>query len=414
MQNGSKLLVLNGRMPALDALGGDPCSLLNKTNYTTLWLPITGEIDSKIASGGKPTTFLSALTGLNVDANMLQTLAPSSPFTLIQFLSGGSVAAQTGALYTSLGNIILKTGNTKKTIVDSYFVGTNSLTNDTYTYSTASNKKLSPANLWSTSDANDGAIVSAPASVLGKLIHDEFLLSQVELFRPSDFTPNSPPAPGGECLVYLYKIAQSGTLNLTNTQINRKATLEARNLRFFGAWLAEYCFYRTRYEILLSKYFAVYSQQSIAGTTPYTVPAATIVSAIFDGSGTGENKYSGNSVSQPDYLKGLAYQMACLNTRMTDMRLLLGKISEYYNSVYLKIQQTINADNIIGSNSDLTKKINALNDSAIKAQKYLSEKDFHQGVMEYNSEKNRYSNILLGLYAFLNISAIAIVINILQ
>jgi hypothetical protein len=29
--------------------------------------------------------------------------------------------------------------------------------------------------------------------------------------------------------------------------------------------------------------------------------------------------------------------------------------------------------------------------------------------MEYNSEKNRYSNILLGLYAFLNIAALATV-----
>jgi hypothetical protein len=397
-------------MPALDALGGDPCSLLNRTEYPTLWIPISAPIDNNIATAGNPKTFLSAVTGLNMSKKILATSNPSSPFTLIQFLSGGTVAKQTNLPYTNLENIILQSGSTKKTIVDSYFMGTAS---GAYTYSTNSKKLLSSTNLWNSGDSVDG-VIRNPSSVLGKIINDGFLLSQAELFRPNDFNPSSPPVPGGESLVYLYKIAQSGTLNLTNSQINRKATLEAKNLRFFAAWLAEYCFYRTRYEVLLSKYFTVYSQQSSSGPSPYTPPSASTISALFNGSGTGENQYSGSSVSQPDYLKGLAYQMACLNTRMTDMRLLLGKISEYYNAVYLTIQNTINDDTIIGSNTDLTNKINALNDSAIKAQKYLSERDFHKGVMEYNAEKNRYSNILLGVYAFLNISAIAIVINILQ
>jgi len=397
-------------MPALDALGGDPCSLLNRTEYPTLWIPMSAPIDNNIATAGNPKTFLSAVTGLNMSKKILATSNPSSPFTLIQFLSGGTVAKQTNLPYTNLENIILQSGSTKKTIVDSYFMGTAS---GAYTYSTNSKKLLSSTNLWNSGDSVDG-VIRNPSSVLGKIINDGFLLSQAELFRPNDFNPSSPPVPGGESLVYLYKIAQSGTLNLTNSQINRKATLEAKNLRFFAAWLAEYCFYRTRYEVLLSKYFTVYSQQSSSGPSPYTPPSASTISALFNGSGTGENQYSGSSVSQPDYLKGLAYQMACLNTRMTDMRLLLGKISEYYNAVYLTIQNTINDDTIIGSNTDLTNKINALNDSAIKAQKYLSERDFHKGVMEYNAEKNRYSNILLGVYAFLNISAIAIVINILQ
>jgi hypothetical protein len=408
-------------MPALDALGGDPCSLLNKTDYPNLWLNTGADINTNIATGGNPTTFLSAISASTLDLSK-DILAsgkknPSSPFTLIQFLSGGTVARQTTLPYTSLGNIILKrtdSTNEKLTIVDSYFAST---ATGAYTYSTNSNKKLSPINLWNPSDAlANGVISTSPVSVLGKLINHGFLLSKVELFRPSDFNPDTPPPPGGESLIYLYKIAQSGTLNLTSTQINRKGTLEARNLRFFAAWLAEYCYYRTRYEVLLRKYFTIYSQQSIGGTDTYAPPSVSsaIVTSIFNGSGTADNKYSATPISQQDYLKALAYQMACLNTRMTDMRLLLGKISEYYNAVYLEIQNTINSETTIGSNTDLTNKINALNDSAIKAQKYLSERDFHQGVMEYNAEKNRYSNILLGLYAFLNISAIAIVINILQ
>ena len=103
--------------------------------------------------------------------------------------------------------------------------------------------------------------------------------------------------------------------------------------------------------------------------------------------------------------------MACLNTRMTDMRALLGQISAYYNGVFQAIQAAINDGSVTGSNADLINKINALNDSAAKAQEYLHDRDFHQGVMEYNSSKNTYANILLGLYAFLNISAVAVILH---
>ena len=101
--------------------------------------------------------------------------------------------------------------------------------------------------------------------------------------------------------------------------------------------------------------------------------------------------------------------MACLNTRMTDMRLLLGKISETYSGVINTIQTAINTDSNIGSNQDLRNKITALNESALNMQTYLTEKDFHDGVVKYTSEKNRYANILLGFYAFLNIAAVAMV-----
>ena len=102
--------------------------------------------------------------------------------------------------------------------------------------------------------------------------------------------------------------------------------------------------------------------------------------------------------------------MACLNTRMTDMRSLLGKINTYYNGVFTNIQTTLNEESsIVGSNSELTKTIKALQMSNREASSYLSQTDFMKSVMEYNSEKNRYSNILLGLYAFLNIAALATV-----
>jgi hypothetical protein len=97
---------------------------------------------------------------------------------------------------------------------------------------------------------------------------------------------------------------------------------------------------------------------------------------------------------------------------MTDMRILLGNISEYYGSVQADIQAAINSKEMTGSNTDLTSKLTMLNDSAAKMKNYLTEKDFREGVMQYNLEKNRYANILLGLYAFLNIAAVAMIVQI--
>jgi hypothetical protein len=94
---------------------------------------------------------------------------------------------------------------------------------------------------------------------------------------------------------------------------------------------------------------------------------------------------------------------------MTDMRRLLGAINTYYNGVFTNIQTMLNDKSIVGSNSELTKSIQALQISANDANAYLLQTEFTKSVMEYNSEKNRYSNILLGLYAFLNIAVLATV-----
>jgi hypothetical protein len=115
------------------------------------------------------------------------------------------------------------------------------------------------------------------------------------------------------------------------------------------------------------------------------------------------------SLTQSDYIAGLAYQMACLNMRLADMRTLLSNINAYYNGVFTNIQGDINSSTASGSNKKLTQTITALQTSASEANTYLTETDFAQEAMNYNSEKKRYSNILLGFYAFLNIAALATV-----
>ena len=429
-------------MPALDDTLGDPCSLLNAKAYPTLWISDKNASSTTsdatvfplIAINGVPITYVnSIIAGMQTIGGaqtMLTTLEPSSKSSLIQFLSGGGITsvANGGVDFTQFQNVVLyslssapTTGATVSTptpvpesIVDTYIV---KALGKKYTYSTTDAPIMQPSDFWSASDLTpDGGIATMPKSLLGMLLSKGYLLQQKELFNPSEFTPNAPPpAPGTESLVYLYQLSQKPNTTLTKEQANRVMVLEAKNLRFFGAFLAEYCYYRTRYEWLLQKYFAIYTQQSKPGSSSgYIAPVAgsPVFTSLFNGQGTGDNQYTSTaSLSQTDYLKGLTYHLACLNTRMTDLRVLLGNISNYYEHAMNEIQMTVNSQDMPGSNQDLVNKIVALNKSADYAQKYMTERDFHQGVMEYNAEKNRYSNILLGLYAFLNISAVAMIIQ---
>lgn len=403
---------------ALDASLEDPCSILNATGYPTLWLKTgsTTESDNiaypKIAISGVTNTYLGTLTatGMNLGTDALITKQATSQFRLIQFMSAGGIAA--GAKdgngndirYDQLSGLALRTGTTYESVVDTYIVSTKGLGKTGYKYPREGVAALTDLEIWTPADATTDAKVS----LLGKLIKEGYLLSASELFTQSQLTASTNPIAGTESLIYLYRQDQSST-PLTSEQKIRKATLEARNLRFFGAFLCEYCFYRTRYEWLLSKYFTVYNTPLATSTSAnrFTFPADSM--NLFSGTGSADNQYANASPTQAELLKALAYHMACLNTRMTDMRRLLGAINTYYNGVFTTIQTSLNDASLVGSNSELTKTIKALQMSASDSNSYLSQTEFTKSVMEYNSEKNRYSNILLGLYAFLNIAALATV-----
>ena len=431
-------------MPALENNSSvDQCDKLNRTSFPTLWFNISTPDATAIpliANQGVLNSFSSALallTPAQLDTNMLLNPSMSSTFSLEKFLSGGGVTSASGN-FTKLANVLLYSDPTGAymtangapsrsyhSIVDTYFV--EKIKPTPYTYSTSSNPKLTASMLWLTSDKIALQNGSTPTSILGTLIGNRFLLSEKEVYNPSDFDPNLavPPA-NTESLMYLQSIANynsasesttaggTTTTTITKDQQNRRTTLEARNLRFFGAWLAEYCYYRSRYNWLLKKYFQIYTTQ------PYVPPNITTNSTLaklFAGAGSGPNQYTDATkaaLPQSEYLRCLVYHLACLNTRMVDMRFLLGKISEYYSDVQTTIQAAVNSDTTLGSNKDLTDKLTILNDSAANVQNYITERDFRQGVMDYNLEKNRYANILLGLYAFLNILAVAVIVQINQ
>lgn len=371
-------------MPALQNTDTDHCTKLNRTGYPSLWFAReSSSAASLIATAGVSKTFKSSLTGLTLSNPILASDATTTSSTLLQFLKGEGAGNQGGVDYSKMENVLLTDSSGSKTIVDDYFTPKSS---GPYTFSTKSAPKISSTHF---------------DTIITDLQTAEFLLKDTEIYSASDFDPAS--SSPKTSLVYLNSIANASTGVISEPALQDKKTkLEARNLRFFGAWLAEYCFYRCRYEWLLNRFFTVYKQ------TTYSYNSS--LASLFSNAGSSDpTSPAGATPTQAECLRCLTYHMACLNTRMTDMRLLLGKISEKYSALTNTIQSAINTSSNIGSNQDLRNKITALNDSAMNMQTYLTEKDFHDGVVKYTSEKNRYANILLGFYAFLNIAAVAMV-----
>jgi hypothetical protein len=380
---------------ALSALGDNPCSTLNSTVYPNLWIPSSSPTVADdiafplIASGGNTQSFLQILNNSTLvpsrSGTFLRSPNINSTFRLFQFMSGGG-----GATGSSLDTFLLKTsGGTVQTIIDTYIIGSGGLNKPTYT------------------GGIGGVITDAEIDTIrGALITAGYLLSRDEIYNQQQLTATdtSTVSSSSATLLFLSKVEQ--TASLSDAQRARKTSLETKNLRFYSAFLAEYCFYRTRYQWLLQKYFTVYN------ASPYTSPLVTSTGGalrLFNGSGTNINQYEGTFLRQDQYLKGLAFHMAVINTRMNDLRRLLSSINTYYSQLMTNIQGTINEATVPGSNADLTRTINALQDSSNESKKYMEEAQFRQGLVKYTQEKNKYSNILLSLYAVLNVAALAMI-----
>jgi hypothetical protein len=384
---------------ALNALGGDPCSKLNSATYPDLWLPTGGGATanaqnfSRIASAGITKTFSQVLGTISDKTNpLLNTLEATSTYRLLQYMSGGGVSP----VAPTLDSFLLKTtSGAIQTIIDTFIVGSTPGIGKgaSYTYGGV----LTDANIDTVRDS---------------IISSGYLLTPQEIVIDSQLTitDTASVATNNASLVFLSKLEQTGRLSAA--QRARKSALETKNLRFYAAFLAEYCFYRTRYQWLLTQYFNIYNTSTNTYISPsQSIPQGPVL--LFSGQGSGTNvalnQWSGNFLSQADYLKGIAYHMAVINTRMTDLRRLLNSINVYYSQVFNQVQSTINSNSSIGSNADLQQTITALQSSSKEAKKYLDEAQFSEGVMKYTQEKNRYSNILLSLYAVLNVAALAMI-----
>lgn len=270
--------------------------------------------------------------------------------------------------------LLLTTGTSVKTITD-YFIANRA------TYSTEFDT------------TNTGGQVNY-GNVLTALLNDGMLLKQTDLYNPATDTQA-----GSQSLLYLTMLGQTTTL--TADQQTLKTSLEQRNLKFFAAFLLEYCFYRARYLVLLTKYYTTLTDTT---TTTYSG-----FDSLFSTTSGAANSKAGASPTKSEFLTALAYHMAILNKRLYDMRQLLVSINEFYRGILLNIQNALNSASAPGSTADLQNKIVALKASAKESKVMQTEAEFRKAAMDYNQEKNRYATMLLGLYAILNISALAMI-----
>ena len=407
---------------------GDPCSLLQNV-YIPASGPVTAELYPQlgapinwpaIASLGKVVEFSTTVGALSasLSQNALQSGISGSEH-LIQFLSGGGVAnavstytgtAPTGyalpnfktlqdtLLYTTATNTnypyVPTSGRTYtgKSIVDRLAAKGGETA---YTFPTTGEALVSSANIYDGGDfdTGTGALKSNPASIVGNLMKDGLLLTQSQIYN-TDIGPNA------NSLFQFYSNKEQKIS--TTVQDAQRLTLEATNYRFFSAFFIEYCYYKSRYNVLLAEYFRVY-QLGQTGTNAYVAPGAeTPVYTALGLSGT---------VTQASHLTAIATLMAQINTRLVDMNRILTAINTYYAGVFTALQDSLTGNSdTVGSTMAVTKAIITLNDSSTQANQYLKDEDYRKGIMDYTSEKNRYANILLGFYAFLNLSALAVIV----
>lgn len=213
-------------------------------------------------------------------------------------------------------------------------------------------------------------------SVISRLQTDGLLLTQNDFNLLVQITSQPPQAPP-----------------------TRQADIEQKNKKLLNHIVIEYRFYFCRFNALLNTYATVFSSRinnlpngSLNGVTNATVPQNLFRNA------------TGQLSRQQATLQAIQEQIIILNKKLQNLARL---VTEIGNSS-LQLIQTFRTNDT--TNADLTRAIESLNSSAVTTQ--IQDLETKRRAIEYTKEKNRYSNLYLGLYAFLNISALAIILHI--
>jgi hypothetical protein len=174
-------------------------------------------------------------------------------------------------------------------------------------------------------------------------------------------------------------------------------------MKFYSFFVYEYCYYHTIYNTLLAQYFLEYA-------SPSNTSMANI-GALVTSSGMAV-QLDATAAGQASRLDGIVNLMARVNSRLTDMRQLLVAMQVYYSSALTSFQAILADSSKKGSDRNVETSILALKNQYPEIKSIQDESVFRKGIMDYTGEKNRYSNILLGIYAFLNIAAVAVIFTI--
>ncbi len=209
---------------------------------------------------------------------------------------------------------------------------------------------------------------------------------------------------GSLSLAALYQTLAGSNSDATKISLQSNIDrLQNKNKTFFSFFVYEYCYYNTMYTKLVEEYFNEYSSRSNASLSN--------ISFLKDSAGTAAATGS-TAAQQASRMEGIVITMSRVNSRLTDMRNLLVAINGYYSTSLQSLQGILNANSNRGSDAEVEAQIVALRNQVTSSLNAQDQTAFRQGIVEYTNEKNRYSNILLGIYAFLNIAIIAVIFNI--
>jgi hypothetical protein len=242
------------------------------------------------------------------------------------------------------------------------------------------------------------------SAVVAKIISSNDLCSSSNIYSPTAYTPGTNLA--NVSLTTLYKTLASSNLNPDDaTSIHNQIDVyQNKNKMFYSFFVFEYCYYNTMYNALLQEYFNEYT---------HLTPLARLPNIYNLQDSTGANpRIDSTENAQASRLDGIVITLARVNSRLTDMRNLLSAIQNYYSAALQQLQVALNDANNEGSDAYAESKVTYLKHQYPTVEQAKDESEIRKGIMDYTSEKNRYSNILLGIYAFLNIAVIGIIFNI--
>ena len=207
-------------------------------------------------------------------------------------------------------------------------------------------------------------------------------------------------------LTVLYKTLSSNLTPEQSSAIKGQIdTLQNKNKMFYSFFVSEYCYYNKMYGTVLSNFFAEYTSTTRAPS--FSASVASLKTSA------GANCTTDTTAeAQAARLDALSLLLARINSRLIDMRSLLSAIQSYYSASLQQLQVTLNSATALGSDRNAELKVLSLKDQAAGVEQSKDASVYRQGIMEYTSEKNRYSNILLGIYAFLNIAIVAVIFSI--
>jgi hypothetical protein len=239
------------------------------------------------------------------------------------------------------------------------------------------------------------------SSVVSSLIAANDLCSSSNIYNTNVYS-GSQSIPGLS-LTTLYQLTSRSDLPpndaaAVQSNINK---YETQNKVFYSFFVYEYCYYNTMYTQLLQQYFYEYTSNA---------PMSRFANITLMRTSTGTNCTTLTTAeAQAARLDAIAITLAQVNSRLTDMRNLLTAVQDYYSTSLQNLQAALHARGKMGSDNDAEAKVTLLMNQSVNVQTAKNDASVRQGIMEYTGEKNRYSNILLGIYAFLNIAIVGVI-----